>query len=341
MFSDFAAYIAAETLQTLNKIFMVSSSRHYWFFMLCYLLIALACYRIANSKGESHSFISYLFPAEIYKHQSVLTDFKIWIVLILFLKLGAFPFIFGAIYSVMSLLERATDLLGPQWQVPRTDKTPTFADRALYTIVFTLFMDFGFFVIHYCQHKISWLWAFHKVHHSAEVLTPFTANRHHPVDYITHATVAFTIQAFGYFLFTRFYGNDIDRLYIIQTSAIHFFYYMSANCRHSHIWLSFGPKISCLFVSPAMHQIHHSTAPQHYDKNFGYVLSIWDWLFRTRYIPVQKEAITVGLLPGEKRYSGFIEMMWRPFVDCFHCFRRTSLWHREAVDQESGRSKSG
>ncbi len=327
MTSESASFLAAEVLQTFNKIFMVSSSRHYWFFMLCYLCIALAVY-LHVEKKQYGSFTSYLFPAEIYKHASARTDLKIWLMLILVLKLGIFPFIFSIISSAMGVLETVTDFLAPQWQVPRTSKTPTFFDRALYTIIFTLCTDFGFFIIHYCQHKISWLWAFHKVHHSAEVLTPFTANRHHPVDYIMHATVAFSIQGLGYFAFTRFYGTDIDRLLIIQTSAIHFFYYMSANCRHSHIWLGFGPRISCLFISPAMHQIHHSTASQHYDKNFGYVLSIWDWIFKTRLIALEKESLTVGLRANERRYTGFFDMMWRPFADSLYGFKSIGRWRR-------------
>ena len=336
MISESASVIATEILQTFNKIFMVSSSRHYWFFMLCYVLIAWCIYLFARKKQGNESFAGFLFPAAIYKHPSVWMDLKIWLLLILVLKLGIFPFVFSIISSVIGLLETATDLLGSQWHVPRSSKTPTFLDRVVYTIVFTLCTDFGFFIIHYCQHKISWLWAFHKVHHSAAVLTPFTANRHHPVDYIMHASVAFSIQALGYFVFTRFYGTDIDRLLIIQTSATHFFYYMSANCRHSHIWLGFGPKISRLFVSPAMHQIHHSIAPQHYDKNFGYVLSIWDWLFRTRYIALKKEDITVGLQAHERRYSGFPDLMLRPFADCLHGISKFDRWRRRADRQGPG-----
>src|SRR5665213_3606005 len=54
--------------------------------------------------------------------------------------------------------------------------------RILYTLVFFIAYDFGRFVAHSVQHDVPVLWEFHKVHHSAEVLTPITAFRAHPVD---------------------------------------------------------------------------------------------------------------------------------------------------------------
>lgn len=63
--------------------------------------------------------------------------------------------------------------------------------------------------MHYCQHKISWLWAFHKVHHSAEGLTPLTANRHHPVDYALGAATAILLGAIGTVVFSRLHLGQL------------------------------------------------------------------------------------------------------------------------------------
>jgi sterol desaturase/sphingolipid hydroxylase (fatty acid hydroxylase superfamily) len=158
------------------------------------------------------------------------------------------------------------------------------------------------------------LWAFHKVHHSASVLTPFTANRHHPVDYLIHSGFAFMMGSIAMVLFSRYHGVKIDSITLFNTSAIHFFYYMSANFRHSHIWLSFGV-LNKVLVSPAMHQIHHSIAPRHHHRNFGFVFSIWDWCFQTRYLPVRQESIVVGLSDSERGYNGFLDALLRPFAD--------------------------
>ncbi len=315
----------SEAGASLHRIFMLPSSRHFWFFMLCYVLIALAVYLSGDGRRQGQNFFRFLFPKKIYTHPSVWMDIKIWLVIILLVKVGLFALLYQANYIGSVLLDRMLDKV---WVVEAAHEAPSLSDRLIYTLVFTCCVDFGFFLMHYLQHKVSWLWAFHKVHHSAAVLTPLTANRHHPVDYTVHAATAIVMGSFATVLFTRYHGTTIDSVTLFSTSAIHFFYYMSANLRHSHIWLSFGVG-NRLFFSPAMHQIHHSTAPQHYDKNFGFVFSVWDWLFRCRYLPAKQEEITVGLIKGESGYHGFWDAMWRPFVECFHSIKSLHLWRRK------------
>jgi sterol desaturase/sphingolipid hydroxylase (fatty acid hydroxylase superfamily) len=38
-----------------------------------------------------------------------------------------------------------------------------------------------------------------------------------------------------------------------------------------------------VLVTPQSHRVHHSIEPEHQDKNFGAILSIWDHLFGTQY----------------------------------------------------------
>jgi len=292
---------------SLHSIFMLSSSRHYWWYMLCYLLIAIALYLFATAEKDKQSFLSFLFPKKIYTHPSLLLDFKIWLVVALTVKLGLFGLIYTGVHIISGLLDSTFDLLGSAWQANRTAETPGFMDRVWYTLILTCCIDFGFFIMHYCQHRISWLWAFHKVHHSAEVLTPVTANRHHPVDYTLEAATAILLGALGTVVFTRWHGTEVDRLTLLNTSAIHCVYYMTANLRHSHLWLHFGKLPCMIFVSPAMHQCHHSTAPKHYNKNFGFVLH-----------------------NGEQGYTGLIESMFRPFKDAAGKIASTSLWARKS-----------
>ena len=57
--------------------------------------------------------------------------------------------------------------------------------------------------------------------------------------------------------------------------------------------------LAYILQSPAHHQIHHSTDPRHFDKNLGYCLSVWDYVFGTLYIPQKNEKVTFGLLDTE------------------------------------------
>ena len=87
-----------------------------------------------------------------------------------------------------------------------------------------------------------------------------------------------------------------------------------SHLRHSHVWLSYGA-LDRFFVSPAMHQIHHSCAPQHLDKNLGGMLTIWDRLAGTLYLPREGEALPLGLYREEHReYKSVLRLYLLPFA---------------------------
>ena len=85
--------------------------------------------------------------------------------------------------------------------------------------------------------------------------------------------------------------------------------------RHSHIWLSYGPIVSKILISPAQHQIHHSSLPQHIDKNFGLVFSFWDGLFKSLYIPKSREKLEFGLTENEHtNFRTVSSLFFHPFA---------------------------
>jgi sterol desaturase/sphingolipid hydroxylase (fatty acid hydroxylase superfamily) len=51
-----------------------------------------------------------------------------------------------------------------------------------------------------------------------------------------------------------------------------------------------------VLISPAHHQIHHSAAPRHCDRNMGLVFALWDWAGGTLYPPDRRERLTYGLI---------------------------------------------
>ncbi|MCI0441634.1 sterol desaturase family protein [bacterium] len=56
-------------------------------------------------------------------------------------------------------------------------------------------------------------------------------------------------------------------------------------------WLAY------LINSPRFHIWHHVDEPEAVNKNFGIVLSVWDWLFGTAYMPKNR-------IPGELGFEG-------------------------------------
>jgi sterol desaturase/sphingolipid hydroxylase (fatty acid hydroxylase superfamily) len=58
---------------------------------------------------------------------------------------------------------------------------PTYVTRSVVTVMLFLAYELGYWFNHWLSHKVPLLWEFHKVHHNAEVLTPLTNFRVHPV----------------------------------------------------------------------------------------------------------------------------------------------------------------
>ena len=50
-----------------------------------------------------------------------------------------------------------------------------------------------------------------------------------------------------------------------------------------------------LVITPAYHRIHHSIHEDHYDNNFGVFTQLWDFLFKTRYLPAKFENPETGV----------------------------------------------
>ena len=119
--------------------------------------------------------------------------------------------------------------------------------------------DTGFIV---CCTEIPVLWAFHKVHHSATALNPLTVFRTHPIESIVFSLRGALVQGICIAVFVFFFGGQVQLVTVFGAGILNFlFNALGANLRHSHIPIGFWKPVEYVFISPAQHQIHHSTAP--------------------------------------------------------------------------------
>jgi sterol desaturase/sphingolipid hydroxylase (fatty acid hydroxylase superfamily) len=180
-----------------------------------------------------------------------------------------------------------------------------------FTILAFVLDDFFRFVHHYLMHKVPWLWRLHKTHHSARILTPITLYRTHPLE-SAMATVRNSLAtgiALGSFMFL--FDGSFGLFTIFGINFFGFtFNFLASNLRHSHIDLPFGPA-EWIFISPKQHQIHHSTLPAHFDKNFGVSLAIWDGLSRSL---VRSRDVTHRLRFGlnDQHRQSFSKIIFKP-----------------------------
>lgn len=131
--------------------------------------------------------------------------------------------------------------------------------------------DFLLWTTHLIMHKVPFLWKIHEVHHSPTTMTMFVTDRAHPGE-----TIFRTLFGLGVILVLGPTVRNLEWLAIIATFVTWWLFLVHANVR-----LSLGP-LRYIFVTPQSHRIHHSARADHWDSNYGFVLSIWDWIFRTQ-----------------------------------------------------------
>jgi sterol desaturase/sphingolipid hydroxylase (fatty acid hydroxylase superfamily) len=87
-------------------------------------------------------------------------------------------------------------------------------------------------------------------------------------------------------------------------------YFLPEGCAHLNFRFSLGPFMMWL-NSPQYHRIHHSTLPEHMNKNFAGMLPLWDIIFGTAYKPDKDEfTLVTGLPEGDKPKNIWESIIW-------------------------------
>ena len=160
--------------------------------------------------------------------------------------------------------------------------------------------DFTKYLMHRWMHRWPMLWSIHKVHHSAETLTPITVYRVHPLEGVLYATRNVLAQSPVIALFYFLFGETVNLYTIVGVNVLVFMFHVTgSNLRHSHIDIRYPRWLEHILISPAQHQVHHSIAEEHFDKNFGAALAVWDWLFGSLHVSEGANDLEFGLSASE------------------------------------------
>lgn len=218
-----------------------------------------------------------ILAGKLWAHSSSQVDFKFFL-LNSFLKSVIFFFVVDTSFDVSMSLVVFLQKVFPLWEPFRLSHHQGYI---VYGLGAFFLMDFFRFFQHYLFHRIPFLWSFHKVHHSAQVLTPLTLYRAHPVESLCSAfrkiaVVGLWMGFYSFFTGSIPGGYDILGVHLLDS----LFNLFGANLRHSHIPLSFG-SFNRFFISPVQHQWHHRRDVEGFGQNFGVILSLWDQFFGT------------------------------------------------------------
>jgi sterol desaturase/sphingolipid hydroxylase (fatty acid hydroxylase superfamily) len=186
--------------------------------------------------------------------------------------------------------------------------------KSIATAFLFLAYEFAYWFDHYLSHRIPLLWDFHRVHHTAEVLSPLTNFRVHPVDSLVFGNIlGLSMGITGGVLAFLQLGSSFE---VGGTNLILVaFFFVTVHLQHSHVWMATTGLLGRVIMSPAHHQIHHSDSPKHFNKNFGSCLSIWDWIFGTLHVPERKrERLTFGVATRAREHHTAVGSLLLPFV---------------------------
>ncbi len=173
----------------------------------------------------------------------------------------------------------------------------------LQLLIFFIVLDFVQWLTHVLLHKYEILWRFHKVHHSVKEMGFAAHLRYHWMENILYKP----LKTFGVMILG---GFEPEQAYIVHFIAIGI-----GHLNHANIKITWGP-FKYIFNNSVMHLYHHVKAlPE--DKpqgiNFGISLSIWDYIFKTNYVPEESGTIELGFPDEDTFPKTFIGQLFTGF----------------------------
>lgn len=292
--------------------FLNPKSRIFLPYLLSALTLAVLFYMLVHQEEgkDWKSSVKRLFHKDLWWHPSARVDYGLLLLNNLLRIVLIAPYLMAHLAFAYVIVRSWEGMLGYQESLLWSP----FAINCCYTIVFLILSDFSRFLWHYCLHHIPFLWELHKVHHAAEVMTPLTLYRVHPLEYFLfrlRSLVVFGVVSGSFFFWFR---TQIAPWSILNIHAgLFLFNLLGANLRHSSVPLSYGKRLERLFISPAQHQLHHSQEEEHHNKNFGSLFAFWDGLFGSLLLSRPKQELQFGIAPEEQAaYKSLWQNIWTP-----------------------------
>lgn len=157
---------------------------------------------------------------------------------------------------------------------------PVWARLAGAVLLFDAWMYFW----HRLNHRVAFLWRFHRTHHSDPRMDVTTANRFHLGEILLSSILRVPVIAL---LGLRLWELAVYEAAMFAVVQVH----------HANIalpaWLDRG--LRALIVTPFMHKVHHSRWRPETGSNYSSLFSFWDRLFRTFRLREDPSTLNLGL----------------------------------------------
>lgn len=163
-------------------------------------------------------------------------------------------------------------------------------------LIFFVVSDFVQWNTHRLLHRVPFLWNFHKVHHSVKEMGFAAHLRYHWMEPVVYKSILYIPLA----LVANYGAQDVAIVYFFSITVGHL--------NHANLGWNYG-FFKYIFNNPKMHIWHHAKKlPKHvrFGVNYGLTLSIWDYIFKTDYIPHNGRDIELGFKNDEQFPKDFI-----------------------------------
>ena len=147
-----------------------------------------------------------------------------------------------------------------------------------------LLFDLWMYLWHRINHKVPFLWRFHKVHHADPFMDVSTATRFHIGEIILSSAFRIVILIV--------LGMHLWELLAYEIIAIAVIQFHHANIQ---IPENIDRWLRRIIVTPSIHKVHHSNWQPETDSNYGTIFTFWDWILRTLRIKKNQHDIQLGL----------------------------------------------
>jgi sterol desaturase/sphingolipid hydroxylase (fatty acid hydroxylase superfamily) len=241
-------------------------------------------------------FLEILFPWR--KEQSIFRkDF--WLdAFYMFFNFFIFAIVISGVYDLLGVLFNNLGITAKSLSIIDISNFPLWAQL----LIFFILLDFVQWFTHVLLHRYKFLWRFHKVHHSVKEMGFAAHLRYHWMENILYKPLkVFAVMLLG--------GFEPQQAYIVHFIAISI-----GHLNHSNIKLTYGP-LKYIFNNPVMHLYHHAyTLPEgSHGVNYGISLSLWDYIFKTSYVPEDSGKIKLGYADDNKMPESFFGQLFYGF----------------------------
>lgn len=289
-------------------------------------------YRAEREALSVRSFLQYCFPWHGWKTASARVDVWLYFLGKLTDKASAA----GGLVFTGLLIYYLSRYLDKTWPLAAKARGGAVAVIVL-SVLFFVAVDFANYTTHLLEHKIPYLWELHKVHHSAKFLSPLTTARFHPFEKAFDDFAASILVGVIAAVARHYYNFSVAELLGMGAAANTVATLVVLDSlRHSQFPVSFGP-LDRILVSPHMHQLHHSVKMQHWNKNMGNKLSVFDWIFQTAFKPVRGEKLDYGTGDvNDAEYESVIACYTLPLVKNYRMWRGETQTAADGLQETPG-----